>query len=96
MKARKISATAATTQVITGAGQIRGFSIREAAAAPAAATVRIYDAIAGSAIADLAVTLDLAANASKTVVYGQDKPLNFKLGVRVVVTGQVEGSIYVD
>lgn len=93
-KAVNISGAAGTVQVINGARTLYGFSVRESNAVAAAATVAVRDAIAGAAAADLVASTALAANGSKTVRY--PKGVKVAAGIRVLITGTIEGSVYVD
>lgn len=89
-----ITGTAGTTQVITGARTLRGISVRESAGVAAAASVVVRDAIAGAVVADIAASVHLAANGSRTILFR--KGVKLAAGARVLITGEVEGSIFVD
>ena len=89
MADRGVPMTLAAGQLVTGSGVVRGVSIRETAGA--AATVRLFDNTAGSGT--LLGTYGLAANASIDVDFSAGRQA--AKGVYAVITGTVEGSIFV-
>lgn len=93
-KAVAITGTAGTVQTITGARTLWGISVREAAGSAAAATVAVRDATSGAVATVIVASLALAANGSRTIMF--PKGIKLALGARTVITGQIEGSIYVD
>lgn len=81
--------TLAAGQLVTGSGVIMGISVRETAGV--AATVRLFDNTAGSGV--LLGTYGLAALGSIDVDFAH--PRHVSTGVYAVITGTVEGSIFV-
>lgn len=80
----------AAGSLLTGQGKLAGYSFRETAGA--AASVKLFDnAAAGSGT--LLATIGFTANQSKEI---SQLDLWFQAGVFAVVTGTVEGSVYVD
>jgi hypothetical protein len=88
-----ITGGAGTAQVITGARTLRGITVRESAGSPAAASVVVRDATAGTAATDIVASVNLPADGSKSIVF--PKGIKIALGVRVTITGAVEGSVWV-
>lgn len=88
--AASLALTGSDGQHHTGVGVLRGLCVRETAGA--AARIRVYDntSAAGTVIA----AVSLAANEAQMVWL--DDGVRFALGLHVdVVTGAVEGSLYI-
>lgn len=89
MAMRAVSVTAAANHAT--AARLAGWSIREAAGTPAAATVRLRKAAVGG---DIVAVIRLAASGAETVVFSDDF-LSCEGGCFVeVVAGTVEGVLY--
>lgn len=92
MAQRPVTITANTNHA--GIEHLSGFSIREAAAIAGVATVRIRHAAVGGTILE---HIELAANGSLTVSYGQGAWKESSGGAYVeVVAGTIEGTLFTE
>ncbi len=81
----------ADLDLTTSAKFLYGYSVRENAATPAAATLLIRN---GGATGDIVVAVELPADGSETVAFGH--PVRFPDGVYVdQAAGTVQGSVFV-
>lgn len=91
-RAAAIASGTADITVVSGSGQLKGFSIQEAAGTPAAATAYLRD---GSATGPILAAIKLAASESKVVWFGED---GVDYGSSLFldrVSGTTEGCAYV-
>lgn len=91
-RAAAIASGTADITVVAGSGQLKGFSIREAAGTPALAVAHLRD---GSASGAILATISLGASGSQTVWFAED---GVDYGTSLFfdrVSGTTEGCAYV-